>query len=218
MGSFRSVLLARKRKESPAVVPDFPSPISTGAHVEESFLFPLLRDMSHWHAQKPGCKSKQGNRDSSELHHHSKLLRWCRQLDIESLPTASKTPSKGKHFMLEKQMSCTSLVYTVVLIHYLDLLKQEQYPVDFLCIFCCISAGWQTWKQWAGSAHPLFLLLPLKSETIPYRESTIWTPADFTLEGAFLRKSHHCGICFTITLFSTHLQRNTAVWGETVTI
>lgn len=44
-------------------------------------------------------------------------------------------------------MFCTSLVYTVILIHYLDVSKQEHYPVDFLCISCCISAGWQTWKQ-----------------------------------------------------------------------
>lgn len=44
-------------------------------------------------------------------------------------------------------MHIASLYFNSLLILYLDLLKQEQYPADFLCIFCCIPAGWQTWKQ-----------------------------------------------------------------------
>lgn len=37
------MLLARQRKESPGVVPDFTSPISIGAHVEESSCFLSFR-------------------------------------------------------------------------------------------------------------------------------------------------------------------------------
>jgi len=83
-------------------------------------------------------------------------------------------------------MSHTSLIFTLVLIHYLGPLKQGNYPADFLSISHKVSAGRTMWgkKSRKGIIRRSCFLLPLRLEISSGTRRAVHSRAVYT-RGSF---------------------------------